>query len=282
MAHKKLNEEEKALATKSLINFREWLKEKSHPEKVMVVIGLYKKVFSQPTIEESSFVYGLEQIKRFYLYKPFLFKLNKDELELRYKNELRFLEESNSMKSVPSYILRLLVLDYLENLEGRTRTGISGLDKESPEFKEYKTRIEVLYSSTGGSDDDNLINNSISKEFIEDFLSKPFFNIDLKFLLLRCEDPNDRKGLKSIIYQGYQKAPYSATDRKKLAALIEDYCFLSAHFGMGEDIKALEKRKLPVSDARVFDLILENGYQGNKNQLLGDLRKIFLLKQVDI
>jgi hypothetical protein len=251
--------------SEALTIFTGYLETKTPEEKTFLLLGIYQEVFGK--VNDIYFKHGLQSIKNYHLFKDFLFKLSEKDALRVFKTEMTFLKTLSSKASFPSHICRLLLKNYIENIEGRSTEGIPGIKDD-----ELLSTAKELYATSRTELD--FTKGKISESDLEHILRKPFYSIDLKYLILNAEDPAGRKSLSRFINQGLDDEPYKYSKRQRLSSLIEKYIFLSHHFGLKEDIEQLQKKTMPIRDQRVFE-ILEIETDLDKTSIYNELRKVF-------
>lgn len=271
--------EERKAALKLLKHKMAWLKEKTIPEKTFYILALYKKTFSK-SIDPENYEHGFKKVMQCLFHLDRLFHLEPKHVSAIYLKELKFIKELSTKGKAPASFTRSLAVNYIDNLNGRSRVHMPGASKafKEHEVKDLNKEMEAIYSSTTAASPIEELSKAIPSTALEHFLREPFYDIDLKFLLLRSEDPKGRKGLQSIIYDGFEVSPYKMTKKYSLLSLIEQYIILADQLDLASDIDWLEKSSLPVRDERIYDLIWElRNSKGNKDIIHGELRSILAL-----
>ncbi len=252
-------------AREALENFQQFLAQKTPVEKTFVLMGLFKEVFDK--VDSAHFDHGQSAIMHYHLFKNFLFKLSESEVRKVYRTEMTFLKAISSKATFPAFIVRLLSRNYLDNIEGRSREGIPSME----DFELVNHANEIFRSTNGNMD---YRRGEIPQSDLEHILRKPFYSIDLKYLILRAEDPYERKELAALINKGLDDEPYKFSKRQRLSEIIEKYIFLSHHFDLKGTILDLEKKSMPIRDKRVFQ-ILEEVTELDANTIHNELKKVF-------
>lgn len=262
--------------------FLSWTQTRSVPEQTFFLLNLFEVTFKSG-ITPVSLNYGKKQIKEYLFSSEQTYPVSVKELDSIYYTELKFISDLSHKTKFPSYLVRLLALNFLDNLEGRSRWefpwGVKLLS--SDRFEDLKTQMAEVYNTTFGKDQgwDNL-SAKLPEEDVKHILSKAFYDIDLKFLILRSEDPLYRKGFHKSLSHGSNEKPYDKKVKSDLVELIKAYIYLAHYLKLSEDIELLDKN-LPVRDERVYDILCElRGKDINyRNTIHGKLLKIFTPKK---
>jgi hypothetical protein len=271
---------DKASIIEEARNYIEQINTLPEESRMVHMLNLYINAFKKGVLEDY-FNHGWENIQEYYLPIKGTVKISETDIVKMYKQELKFLKGMSTRSSVPYYLSRLLIKNYLNNLTGTSIRGIRALEdfgkSEQSLSAKLKKEAQQLYLSIPTSSQSIKTDKKISVEIINHIMMNPFYDQDLKYLILRSEDSAGTKGMKGAILKSHLEFPYELSRRETASFILERYLVYANKFRINENIELLDK-KMPIKDGRIYDLILEeNPSLKTTSKIHSVLRKIFAL-----